>query len=151
MLDMARYFLLADLSQDILTLDKDIGCDACNWFFTIWSGVLHPIRFYANDRVPRGTRATRWAFDFTCNYDPLDWRRAALCKSTVDLRVRSWLNDAARKLGDPLHHYYNTPSCHDLPNERPFQERSYFSPARIRLIIYQVEFILVKITLNCHR
>ncbi len=121
-LDASEVFDIG-LKNDIETLDKDIGCDACNWFFTIWSPFYgKSVRFYAIDRTREGTRDTRWAFDFTCNYNPHNHYRAKRCQAAVD-QVRYMLNRAAEKIGEPLHHYYNTPSCHNVANERPFHER----------------------------
>lgn len=38
-------------------------------------------------------------------------------------QVRYRMNEDSIKAHNPLRQYYNTPSCHDLPNERPFYER----------------------------
>ena len=101
----------------------DVGCDVCNWFFTIWSNVERPVRFYAGDRTREGTgHATKYAFEFTCSYDQFNRYKAKRCKAVVD-KMRYGLNAKAEEVGEPLHQYYNTPSCHDLPNERPFWER----------------------------
>ncbi len=60
--------------------------------------------------------------DFTCYYNHRDRYKAKKCKAQVD-RVRTYFNEAHRHLGIPVNQYYNTPSCHDSPNETPFYER----------------------------
>ena len=111
------------LQNNIDSSDKHIGCDACNWFFTIWSPRYRTVRFFANDRTREGAGPrTRWAFDFTCNYNQHNRRKAHMCQAAVD-KVRYQLNRRAMDLSDPLHHYYNTPSCHKVANERPFAHR----------------------------
>ncbi len=117
------FLIISGLQADVSSTKVEVGCDACNWFFTIWSGVRHPIRFYANDRSRHGTYDTRYAFEFTCSYDQYNRYRAKLCKSHVE-GIRSHLNGKHLEAGTVHHHYYNTPSCH--PNadyERPFYER----------------------------
>ncbi len=110
------------LSGDISSPNIDIGCDACNWFFTIWSNAIRPVRFFANDRSKEGTKGSRIAFEFTCDYDPHNSYRAKRCKAQVD-QIRTMINRVSVDLGEPIHQYYNTPSCHLLPYERSFPDK----------------------------
>ncbi len=140
---------LFGLRAPISNTKVEVGCDACNWFFTIWSGTRHPVRFFANDRRREGTGDTRYAFEFTCSYNQYDRRRAKMCKAHVE-DIRSHLNSRHLKFGTTHHHYYNTPSCHPKArHERPFFER-YFGESYGHLLRIKEEWDPHNVFNHCH-
>ncbi len=127
-LHLPEFSYYIDLRSSILSRELDIGCDACAWHVTVWTASFHQVRFFANDRDRAGSLGTQWAFELICIYNPRNRLRSRRCRSAVD-RARFKLNEATNlRLSEPLHQSYNTPSCHLLPNERPFAER-YWVPA----------------------
>ncbi len=115
-----------DLRSSILLPNPDLGCDACFWHVTLWTSAYHRVQFFANSRTSSSSSSrsnTLWSFELVCLYDPRNRLRARRCKDLVD-RARFRLNEATNvRLSEPLHQSYNTPSCHNLPNERPFAQR----------------------------
>jgi len=112
-----------------------VGCDLCFWFWSIWTPPFKKpqvradqdrlcirfilSQFYANDV---GSTSLHYAVDLTCQYDARNRAAARKCKKLVD-SVRYHMNEDTYANGNTVRQYYNTPSCHDLPNEKPFYQR----------------------------
>jgi len=74
------------------------------------------MQFFANDA---GGHGVQYAVDLTCQFNPKYKSNGDKCKKVVD-KVRYRMNADMLAAGNDERQYYNTPSCHKLPNEQPF-------------------------------